>query len=246
MSFDITTQLIRKIREQADANGGWLDILLRQFDGSPYVGPGSSTIRVARNPFILWALAEFNYERHGRQRPSWQIVCPDGVRMPGDSGLHSDWVLSAGLLDGEEYGLLQTPRVPRNVCIVLGINHAQSKLLREWSSASFVTLVRGQSARIFGRVVHPQPGQAVAPGSVAIVPQASPAYQAAMLSACGEDAQGNPGAIICELGGPMTHLASIGRESRCTVLRLEGAMRRYPAGCFVSIDLASGTVEPTA
>lgn len=242
MNDQTIANIIPKIHEQADTLGGWMHWPLLELDGSKYTGPGESEIRVARNPFTLWALGNFEFERHGRQRPQWTVISPDGVRSLVDSGLHTDWVLSAGLVNGEEYGLVQTPWVHRHACIARAIDREQAKLIREWSGASFVTLARGDQRTIYGKVVHPRPTEPVPPGSIAIIPQASPAYQAAMLSACSEGQWGQRGAIICEQGGPLAHLATVGRESRCTVLRLDDALSRFRPGAYVEIDLTAGTL----
>ena len=94
-----------------------------------------------------------------------------------------------------------------------------------------------------GTIVHPKPGEPVAPGSIAVVPNAGPDYQFAMETANTEGSGGKRGLIICETGGKLAHLAVVGREYKCTVLMIPGALSLYKEDQSVWIDLKAGTIE---
>lgn len=237
-------ELMKRIREQAEACGGWMDIPLVGADQEPFAGPGGNHLRVARNPFMLWALKDFDYAAHDKVRPIWEPVSPPGFRMKADAPLHTDWVLSAGLLDGEEYGLLSAGRDTYAAAVARSVCNTQWDLTRQMSTAQFVVLAKGSHKKISGPAVWAQPNIAVPAGSIAIAPDASPAYQLAMQAACASDKRGASGAIICETGSQIAHLAKVSRELDCTVLMLPGARRRFQPGTYLDIDMVARTISP--
>ena len=52
------------------------------------------------------------------------------------------------------------------------------------------------------------------------------------------------GAVVTELGGPMSHAAVVAREFRVPcVVDVQDATRRLPPGALVEVDGTSGTIE---
>ena len=222
-------------------------------DTAPFLGPSRRLFnlqlgaRQARRKFsAVWAytpLKDFDWEAHGREVPAWDPVSPKGFREQEDAPVHTDWVLSAGLRNGEEYGLLSGRRTSYAAAVARSVCQLQFDLVREFSSADFVALARGRHKRIEGEVVFARPNHTVPAGSVAIAPTAGVEYQAAMVAACRPGPRG-PGAIICEQGSQLAHLAKVSRELDCTVLMLPRARRRFAPGTMLLIDMSSRRLVP--
>lgn len=87
-------RLVEAVREQAQRCGGYYRL--------PLVGSEAQSceafLDVPRNPFLLWVLRGFAFERFGKPRPFWEtVISPRGLKTPGDDPLHSDWMVGAGL-----------------------------------------------------------------------------------------------------------------------------------------------------
>lgn len=225
------------IAQQAAAHGGWLELTLDSPEGNPFTG---QVLRVPHNPFLLWALRGFDFEAHGKERPEWSNVCPMGAKMMMDNPDHSDWMVGAGVSLSDTYSHDETSYAS---VVTRSAFRLRGELVEEWTGAQFVALARGSRKRIYGVATFPKPNQAVEPGTIAIVPTAGPEYQLAMESACKPDEFGNSGAIICNTGGKLAHLAIVGREFDCTVLMLSNATKRYHDGQYIDIDMEAGTIR---
>jgi len=227
-------ELCRKaISAQADAEGGWMELKVTDREGDPIPGQ-AATLRVPRNPFLLWCLNGYDFENHGKERPSWQPVCPRGMKMYGDDPHHTDWMVGAGLDPESAYEADPASYAAR---VQASAYLLRTRIYSEWCQADFVILARGKQDRLYGEVVFPKPGEAVPPGSIVVIPHAGPEYQATLVSACKADQSGRAGAVICEVGGRLAHLAVVGREFGHTLLLLQNAMRRLKPGTLVTLDL---------
>lgn len=221
------------VREQADRVGGYMEVPLLDEHYQP-LAP-AQTLRVARNPFILWCLRHFDFEANGKERPEWSLVCPMGLKTMMDDPFHSDWMLGAGETFEDAYS--QHP-ISRWAVVYRSANSLRSEITKEWTKAEFVVLAKGTRRWFNGEVVLPRPNEGVPPGSIAVVPMAGPQYQLAMETACSKG-----GVIICDAGGKLAHLAVVGREFGCTVLMMPGATKRFRAGQRLSVDMDEGTVH---
>lgn len=228
-----------EIAEQAEVHGGWLELRVTDEQGN-LMTEGAPILRVPRNPFLLWSLKGFDFEANGKERPEWRTVCPSGMKMYMDDPYHTDWMVGAGLDPEQAYALNDKSYSSRVQSCAF---HLRSKITSEWCEAEFVTLAKGTEDRIYGTVVHPQPNEAVEPGSIAVVPHAGPEYQLALESACKKGRYGRPGAVICEIGGPLAHLAVVGRELKHTLLMVPNARDRFAEGTSLTIDVAKGKLS---
>lgn len=226
------------IEKQADQHGGWLTLAVLQENGAPFESGGA--LRIPKNAFLRWCLKGYNFEAHGKTKPEWKNVCPTGMKMAMDDPNHTDWMVGAGLdpegayeLDGDTYG-----RRVQSAAYTLRFSQ-----VHEWTDAQFVILSRGTDDWIHGETVLAHPHEAVKAGSIAIVPHAGPEYQLAMESACRPGRHGQRGAVICETGGKLAHLAIVGRESRSTLLLVPDARKRFPEGTALTLNLRKGVLS---
>jgi hypothetical protein len=226
------TQLLEaiacKVRAQADATGGYHRLAL----GYPY-----SFLDIPRNPFILWALRGFAFERFGKVRPAWRTVSPVGLKVPHDDPLHTDWILGAGLSVDDTY------RCSGETLTSIALRRATQeriRLIRAWAGCAFAILSAGKQRYFSGPPIVARPDATVPAGSIALAATAGMEYQAAMMSACRANVRGWPGLIICAAGGRLAHLSSVARELCCTVLLVEDALSKLQHARELSIDLEEG------
>lgn len=231
--------LAARVAAQADERGGWIEIPLLTKDDKPY-GP-RPTLRVPLNPFLIWTFrANFNFEENGIDL-KWDYVAGSGYKMIGDDPAHTDWMLGAGvpLKDTYDHDENSLGDIVRHATYLY-----KDVLIKKYTNRQF-TVLAGNKKRTYayGDICHPKPGERVAPGSIAVVPNAGPDYQFAMETANMESADGKRGLIICETGGKLAHLAKVAREYNCVVLMIPDALKMYRDGQRVWIDLENGTIE---
>jgi len=222
----------KAVRDQANLHGGYMDLPLRD-ENNEKLKP-AQTLRVPKAPFLLWCLGHFDFEANGKERPTWSVVSPMGLKCQMDNPYHTDWMLGAGETFEDAYSGDKTSRwevVQQSASIV------RYDVTKEWTKAEFVVLSKGTRSWFSGEVVMPAPNKAVPAGSVAVVPFAGPQYQLAMETACQDG-----GVLIADTGGKLAHLAVVGREFGCTVLMLPDATKRFKEGQQLFIDMDEGTV----
>jgi phosphohistidine swiveling domain-containing protein len=210
-----------EIKDRADAmeaavpGSGWLDIA-----NSEGLGIGGDALRVPRAPFVNWCL----WRTAGAHlAPTWDPpVCPSGVKLFNDDAFHTDWMVGAGLdprVAYDERFLQVTTRAKFDV---------QAELL------GFKVAVLAGRGTVVGNVVHPEENTEVPPGSVAVLPNAKPGYEAAVRTAR---------AVIVPVGGELCHLANVAREGGGRIVRVENCLQLYPVGTRVTVDCEQGRVE---
>lgn len=205
---------------------GWRERILEQagdklFPLTYTVKGESKTVMVPTAPFENWSL----WRTTGAKLATpWEKVSPSGLKMTGDDPYHSDWMIGAGLdLDAfhEDGSDLNDVAFSTNF-----------RLQETMLSFSASVLCGDQPA--YGEAVHPKPGESVDSDKIAIIPNAGPRYLQAALTAA---------AVVVEQGGAMAHLVSIGREQGVTIMRVEGALKLYPAGYKVKVSPQDGYVR---
>lgn len=210
-----------QIVEQAATQGGFLPLTLHDHDGSPQV------VQVPAAPLLRWASRNLS-RVDSEALPAWKVVCSQGMKMAGDNPMHTDWWVGAGFEPRAAYWS-EHPLNKAAWNFALTLSHTRN--------CDFVKLAgKGQ---VFGRVVFPGPNEEVSPGDIAVVPAASPDYQAALLTAC----VGGRGAVISAVGGKLAHLATVARETNSRIVVVNDAMTAFQAGEFVSLDLDKGTLR---
>lgn len=231
-------RIAEQVKAQATEKGGFYRLNLEDSRGRPYAA--RAMIEVPRNPFLLWALRGFDFERFGKERPEWDVISPMGLKMAFDDCYHSDWILGAGLSLDEVY---ERNGETLTSVAMMSATQEQFKLVKEWTAMDFVVLAHpGKPRQFHGEVVVAKPNRPVPPGSIALAEHAGPEYEFAMQTACKEDKYGQPGLIICATGGKLAHLALIGREFKCTVLMVPDAVNKYKGTRAVSVDMDEGKI----
>ncbi len=217
----LETALLRaRILEQAHANGGFLPLTVKDYDGV------ESIVDVPALPLLWWAsrnITGFKWE----DLPRWNTVCSSGMKMLGDNPMHTDWWVGAGFQPEHAYAD-EHPlnKAAWNFSLSLARTH----------NCDFVKLAG--KGRVFGRVTFPKPNEGVEPGAIAVVPTAGVAYDMAMRTACKE----GRGAVISAVGGKLAHLVTVAREMEARIVVVDDAMNVFKEGEFVSLDLDKGTL----
>jgi hypothetical protein len=215
--FELTA-LRLGIQEQADKTGGFMELLVQEWSGEEHF------IKVPMVPFMKWASRDIPMKVRDAL-PEWKPVCPQGMKMPNDNPLHTDWWVGCGLNPRGAYDM-QHP-----------VNRAAYRFssgLAYTHGADFVKLAGKGVA--FGQVFFPKPNEAVPAGAIAVVPNAGVDYEIALFSAC----KSGHGAVICEVGGKLAHLATVARESQARLVLVDNAMKTFVEGEFVSLNLETG------
>lgn len=215
-------------------------------------------VRVPKAPFYHWAL-EHTSGRH--LAPAWEFASRGGWKQGGDSEAHTDWVIGAGIgPDDPEWADGLGGSTP----LMKAAWDARWKI--QESLLEFKVHVLNDAGHVSGIVVHSKPGESVehardamtrnrdrrnklmnrskAKGKVCIVavlPNGSPDYTAAALSA---------DALIIEQGGTTCHLAIVARERKLgkkrapiTIVQEPSALTKYPRGTSLSIYPERGEVH---
>lgn len=176
---------------------------------------------VPKAPFHRWAL---NRTHGAHLAPAWTNVAPPSWKLQFDDQDHSDWLIGAGLDD--YYGDAAVRDASNGLAYDL-----QHDLL---AFDAHILCGRGW---VEGKVLHPKPGEAVPAGSLIVIPFAGPDYTVPATTA------GPTGAIITERGGELAHLVVVGREQGLRLVRIPGALEKYPAGVRLSVNCDEGKVE---
>ncbi len=215
---------------QTDAAGeaGWMAIPV------PHEVAATGSLRVPRGAFERWAVW-----RSGGEHlvAPWTPVSPQGVKMRGDDGYHTDWMLGAGL-----HPLAMRPGGgnPHWEALRDAAEAARSDVGRRVLGHSCTVLLQGPY--LLGVAWHPAAPDASLPGTdgppVAVLRDARPDWLA-LVSAC-IDAGG--GAIV-ERGGEMAHLVAVLRGSdKGPLVRVGEARRLFPDGTALTLSTATGEV----
>ena len=239
-SYQAEISMYRKrIDEQAAMHGGYMRLELTKPDGSPY---SPNFIEVPKNPFIRWCLRHFRYEDYGRTEPTWDNVSPHGFKMINDDPNHTDFVIGAGVDPREAYD--HSDRGDNDCSLGAALMDAaygiRGDIVKEWTQVEFSFLAKSSDRYVTGKVVRAQRGKPVPAGCIAICEDASVDYHMVLESINkGHDR----GAIICQTGGKLAHMATVGREYDVMVLMVPDALTKYRPDDLLFIDLESMTIS---
>jgi hypothetical protein len=233
----------RKILDQAAQHGGLMRIALTEGDRKTPFNPPFAEI--PKNAFIHWVLKGFDFEAHGKEVPVWTPVSPMGFKIPMDDPYHTDFLIGGGADPNEKYHayMLNEEKIENiGMAIMQAAWQLRDKIAKEWTAGDFTVLSMTKDEYVGGKVVHAKPNEPVPPGCIAICANAGPDYQAALESV---NAEGNKGALICEVGGKLAHLATVGREYDVLVLQANDALKKYREDMWLSIDMKSRKITFT-
>ena len=223
-----------RIHSQAERIGGYIELHLKQ-EVTLKNGKETATLQVPAGPFLAWAKNLHKDAVLGKV-PEWPPVCPRGLKMSGDGRVHSDWWLGAGLHPNEAYAIDH----PANKAAWRFVHHRFSDKLADEPGYDFLKL--SGTGTITGLVVKPGPNEGVPAGSIAIVPNAGPTYEIALLSACKNDS----GAVIAEIGGKLAHLTTVSREMNARLAVVDSALSRFEVGELITVNFATNKVYRTS
>lgn len=210
--------LQKQIGAQADADDvyGWLELSAYDQKAGRNV-----SVRVPHRAFICAALGR---ARAFHLMPEYQPRCPSGMKMYNDDRFHTDAWVGAGLPLDDAYN----DDLPEQRLFMDKLYELQRNLLQ----FSFDVLARGKEGLVFGEVTH-DPEEASA-DKILVLKTADPAHA---------DAAMRSKAVIVETGSKLAHLVIVSREEGVSVVRMEGALEKFPAGRKVTIDFEEGKVE---
>lgn len=191
-------------------------------------GVADSYLMVPKQPFFLWALKNCNPVGFGLIAP-WKTVSPSGMKMYNDDALHSDWVIGAGF-DPESF-YKDHKLINDNAYAV------QMDMMIKLMKFEFSVLSKSDKKFVEGRVKVLAPGETLEKGEVGVIASASVEYDAALRSAAMHDS-----ALICMTGGPLAHVAVVGRELNVPIILWDKA-GELDQWMKVSIDLVKGTIK---
>lgn len=190
-----------------------------------------TTYQIPKVPLERWCLAmiQRGYDAHGSDKvlkmPEWTNVCPPGLKMLMDNQDHSDWLVGAGFCLEQDY--------------------ARNSKFRQWMDDllfSYQEEIYGFEVAVFvGKgmgfgITKQADDPTLGPGDVLVVPNAGPQYQLAAQLVCKEPM----GFVICEVGGPLAHLVTVGKELGIKLIRVKDAMRVLQPSCLVEADFDKG------
>lgn len=218
-----------RILKQAKEHGGMFRVELKNKDDTPY---SPRFVEVSKNALINWALRGFRFEDFGKERPHWEPVTHSGMKMAGDDPYHTDMIIGGGADPWETYDRKDTR--PFAAALNDACWAVKSQIVDEWTGVQFSFLAKSSDLYMSGTVVHAKRGEPVPAGCIAICEDASVDYQAVLESINKDDKRG---AIICQTGGKLAHLATVGRENDVMVLMVPDALKKYREGRLVFINI---------
>lgn len=212
---DILRAQVRHFAD-SDAEYGWL-----QLKGYDEQAGRNVELRVPHRAFVCAALGR---ARAWHLMPEYESRSPSGMKLPNDDRCHTDAWLGSGL----ELDAAYDHDLPEQRLFMKELYELQ----RKWLSFSFDLLARGKEDFVAGTVTH-DPAQASLE-HVLVLKTAAPEFAPAARKCK---------AVIVETGSKLAHLVVVSREDSVPVLRMAGALERFPEGRRVYISLDSGTVE---
>lgn len=187
------------------------------------------TYKVPRVPFLHWATGRVELE--DVELPKWEPFSPHDTKLPNDNRYHTDWMLGAGIPMKMAYDReLMDPAYDK-------AREFQEELRKpKRRFAGILAIAESMSSSVAKAMVVVDHGVrvGVVGEDVAVFPDAM-ADRAKELDGCV--------AAIVESGGPLAHLAIVSKGKGITMVRVRGAVAKYPEGTRVSIDPKSGRVR---
>jgi hypothetical protein len=226
---DTSTLLYRaRILDQAETMGGFITFPVKHPFKLMTNEAECMEVTVPAAPFLLWAQTRFEKRAIQGALPDWKLICPSGLKMLGDSRMHTDWWIGAGL----------SPRWAYDN------DHPVNKAA--WHFAWKMSAKEGRNCIVLagtgkttGVVVAPAPNTAVPAGSIVVVPHAGVEYELALLSACKE----GTGVVIAEVGGQLAHLSIVSRELGLRLVIMDNALNQFGEGDVVTVSLTDRLIS---
>jgi phosphohistidine swiveling domain-containing protein len=190
-----------------------------------------NVLKVPGRAFLHFAIKRGDYMNrtgdHNATLPDYEPIAPRELKMMNDDPLHTDCWLGAGL--------------PLNTAY----EHEtwQHKLFFEkmfdiqttYFDDDFNILNRADKKEIKGTIVNPYNYESVPKGErILVIPHLGVEFEVVALQC---------DAIICETGGKLAHLATVGREMGIPIIRIENAVVAFALPRKIEIDLLEGKIK---
>ena len=190
-----------------------------------------NVLKVPARAFLHFAIKRASYMNRGNDEnttlPEYNPIAPRELKMMNDDPLHTDCWLGAGLSLNTAY------------------DHEtwQHKLFFEkmfdiqttYFEHDFNILNRADKKEVKGTIVNPYNYETVPKGErILVIPHLGVEFEVAALQC---------DAIICETGGKLAHLATVGREMGMPIIRIENAVIAFALPRKVEIDLSEGKIK---
>ena len=218
-----------QIAERAGAVGsdGWLRMPVEKSPAAGETGEVEYYLDVPKAPFLYWALQPYDPAELGLCEP-WRAISGSGLKCYGDSAVHSDWVVGAGLDPETLYQQEDINASSYALRMELCFKHLKFE---------FAILSRSDREKLSGKARILKPGETLNKGEIGVIERASVDYDAALRSA----AQHKTG-LICLTGGPLAHVAVVGREMNVPIVMWDKAHLLHN-GARIELNLEQGTIR---
>lgn len=142
--------------------------------------------------------------------------------MTGDDPFHTDWLVGGGL----------DPRFAYKDELNQAAHNTRARIMEEM--LGFKCAVLSGRGYAIGPVVLPEEAQECPPGSIAVLPNARPGYEAAVRTAA---------AVVVPVGGELCHLAQVATEAGRKIVRVPDCMALFRKGARLVVDCDRGICE---
>ncbi|AWY10195.1 PEP utilizing enzyme [Vibrio phage VP-1] len=175
--------------------------------------------KIPRKPLIAWGLRRSDAKHLADC--DWKAISPSGEKMMNDCAAHTDWVIGAGFDPAHFY------RDHKE------INDAAFAwcydLNRKLCSADLLVLTSCRGSELRSKVQQPQPNDKITCDIVVIEDASTRWIKVA------EQVGKRGGIIICEKGGPMSHLTIKGQDYGITLMLHPEARTVYREGIELTV-----------
>lgn len=211
VDFDLIKE---KITLQAQKLGGFIEL---------HDTKANKKYSVPKHPFLKWCLSESPLYRTFE----WPAVSPQGIKCGGDDPNHTDWFLFTGY----DLSIAQNMYNPN-----IDFFYKQRHVFHEkFTNTNLKPLIKGFVKEVkkynICQVTQPEDISRITEKCIVVIPNADPLFtDVAHLCAklkC---------PLITETGGPLCHLAVVGREFGLTLYLMNDAMSKLPKGGTASIS----------
>lgn len=191
--------------------------------------------KIPKVPLIAWANNAHNctstFDYNGQV---WRVYSPNELKTDGDSAIHSDWWIGAGI-PVKAYGLYSAFH---------RFNHAISLFAFEVAGRNtldnITTLSGKELSPVSGRCnVHPQSLNDVREGDILVLKNGGIDFELYLKKACSNGA----GGVILEVGNKVTHLSIVANELGYRVMLLPNVINLIGQAQMVTMDTAKRTLS---
>jgi phosphohistidine swiveling domain-containing protein len=190
-----------------------------------------NVLKVPGRAFLHFAIGRGSYMSRVKDKdtilPEYTPIASTGLKMMNDDPLHTDCWLGAGLPLDSAYDHESW----QHKVFFEKMFDVQSTYFED----DFNILNSAGKKEIKGTVVNPYNYETVPKGErILVIPHLGVEFEVAALQC---------DAIICETGGKLAHLATVGREMGMPIIRIENAVVAFALPRKIEFDLVEGKIN---